>query len=350
MEVYVLNGLSGTKALIETYQSCIWNVQYFGLGDFQFILPGTKQNIDLLQIDTLLVRSEDITADGYENVMIIENRYIDYDVDKGWQLTIRGRGLKSILSRRIVWEQTNLTGNIEKCIRQVISQNIINSGSRKISNFEMDEEIGLTDVIDVQLLGENIAEWLSELCKSYGLGFDVYIKNGKYVFKLVKGADRTFDQDYNIPVVFSIEYDNLTHTTYTQDKGDYKNAALIGGEGEGIEKRTASIGTATELERYEVYVDGSGVSSNGEIITEDTYYSMLRDYGEEQLAQTSQLSHVVGSVLPNGMYDLNVDYFLGDLVQIENTGISAVTRIIEIIYAEDENGYSLVPTFSDWEG
>lgn len=350
MEIYVLDGLSGVQSIVETYRSCIWNVQYFGLSDFQLILPGTPENIERLQIDTMLVRAEDITQSGYENVMIIENRYIDYDIDKGWELTIRGRGLKSILSRRIVWEQTNLTGNLEKCIRQVISQNVINSGNRKISNFILDSEIGISDVVDVQLLGENIADWLSDICKSYGLGFDVYINNGKYIFKLIKGADRTFDQDTNIPVVFSIEYDNLTHTTYMQDKGNYKNAALIGGEGEGVGRRTASIGTATELNRYEMFVDGSSVSSNGEIITEDTYYKMLRDYGEEQLSQTSQLSHVVGSVLPNGMYDLNVDYFLGDLVQIVNTGISAVTRITEIIYSEDENGSSLVPTFSDWEG
>lgn len=50
------------------------------------------------------------------------------------------------------------------------------------------------------------------------------------------------------------------------------------------------------------------------------------------------------------MYVLNRDYFLGDLVQIENEkGIKAAPRITEIIYAEDENGSSVVPTFSEWE-
>ena len=349
MEVYVLDGFAPSQ-IIEVYQSCIWNVQFFGMSDFQFILPGTAKNIELLQIDTMLVRSEDITPTGYENVMIIENRYIDYDVEKGWVMTIRGRGLKSILNRRIVWTQTNLTGKLENCIRQVINQNVINSGSRKINNFVLDPAIGLTDSIEVQLLGENIGDWLSEVCQQHGIGWDVYIKNGKYTFKLVKGTDRTFNQSVNIPVVFSAEYDNLSHTTYTQDKGNYKNAALIGGEGEGTERRTSTIGTATGLARYETFIDGSGVSSNGEIITEATYYKMLEDYGKEQLAKTSQSYHVVGEVIPNGMFNINEDYFLGDLVQIVNSGISAVTRITELIYSEDENGSALVPTFSDWEG
>lgn len=350
MDIYVLDGLNGVKDIVETYQSCIWNVQFFGMGDFEFKLPGTQRNFDLLQAETLLVRSEDITADGFNNVMIIESRQIIYDVDEGWRLIIRGKGLKSIVNRRIVWTQTNLTGNAENCIRQVIDQNIINSGTRKISNFVLDSAIGITDTLDVQLLGENIGDWLGEVCKSLGLGWDVYIKNGKYTFKLVKGADRTYDQNINIPVVFSAEYDNLSTTIYTQDKGDYRNAALIGGEGEGTERRTSTIGTATELSRYETFIDGSGVSSNGEIITEETYYSMLEDFGREQLAITSAVENVEGTVIPNGMYNLNEDYFLGDLVQIVNNGISAVSRITEIIYSEDESGTILLPTFSNWEG
>lgn len=47
---------------------------------------------------------------------------------------------------------------------------------------------------------------------------------------------------------------------------------------------------------------------------------------------------------------MNEDYFLGDVVQVINEyGISAAPRIVEIIESEDENGKSTVPTFSTWE-
>ena len=290
----------------------------------------------------------------YQNVMIIESRNLDFDIEQGWILTVRGSGLKKIVGRRIVWKQTTLNGSVEKGIRQVITENIINPSdtSRKINNFILDTLQGYTDTFDVQLLGDNIADWLESICQLYGIGWDVYIKNGKYVFSLKKGTDRTFNQNAVTPVIFSPEYDNLLSSTYSYEKADYRNAALVGGEGEGINQRTATIGTASGLNRYEAYIDGGSVSSNGEIITEETYYKMLHDYGKEELSNISAFTEKFeGEVIANGMYTLNEDYFLGDLVQIVNENdISAVSRIIEIIYSEDASGYNLIPTFGDWEG
>jgi carbohydrate-binding DOMON domain-containing protein len=76
---------------------------------------------------------------------------------------------------------------------------------------------------------------------------------------------------------------------------------------------------------------------------------LLQNYGQEQLNQTFTVEKTEGTVIPNGMYDLNQDYFLGDLVSIKNGFIEAQTRVIEIIYSEDENGWALTPTFSSWE-
>ncbi|MBO5840465.1 MAG: hypothetical protein J6Q86_03430, partial [Methanobrevibacter sp.] len=157
------------------------------------------------------------------------------------------------------------------------------------------------------------------------------------------------DQSTNIPVVFSPEYDNLITSDYSYDLGEFKNAALVGGEGEGVDQRVASIGAASGLDRYETYIDGSSVSSNGEIITLDQYLVLLQNYGQEQINQTFTVEKTEGTVIPNGMYDLNQDYFLGDLVSIKNGFIEAQTRVIEIIYSEDENGWALTPTFSSWE-
>ena len=178
----------------------------------------------------------------------------------------------------------------------------------------------------------------------------MYIANGKYVFDLYKGTDRTYDQDEVAPVVFSPEYDNLLSSSYTYNMADYRNAALIGGEGSGTSQRTTSIGSSAGLDRCEMYVDGSSVSSNGEIITVDQYLAMLQEYGQTQLINTAYTENFSGNIDTNGLYVINEDFFLGDLVQIENEkGIQATPRIIEVIYAEDESGSSCVPTFSKWE-
>ena len=353
MDIFVLNGLNGVADIISSYQSCIWNVQYFGQNDFQLVVNASTQNVNMLKPGAYLVRDEDITEDGFTNIMVIQNYQLDFDTEKGWLLTLTGKGLKNdLLKRRIVWSQTNLTGLAEVGIRQVITENVISpsDSNRQIDGLVLDELQGFTETIEIQLLGENIADWLEEICTTYEYGWDVYINNGQYVFKLYKGTDRTYDQSEVTPVVFSPEFDNLLSSSYKYDMGNYKNAALIGGEGEGTAQRTATIGTATGLSRYEAYIDGGSVSSNGEIITVETYTKMLQEYGQTQLDQTAYTESFSGEIDPAGLYEINQDYFLGDIVQIQNEkGIQATPRIIEIIYAEDENGSSVVPTFSKWE-
>lgn len=351
MDIYTLDGLNGVSSIIDTFESLIWNMQYFGPNDFELNIIGTPKNIQLLQPGTLLVRDVDVSNSAYKNVMVIENRKISFDAEKGWMLQVTGRGLKKILGQRVVWTQTNLTGTVEDGIRQVITKNVISPSDTKraIPNFTLAASKGYTDTFEVQLFGENLAEWIESVCQQYGYGWDVYIDNGGYVFELYQGTDRTYDQSSVVPVVFSPEFDNLLSASYTYEGADYKNTALVGGEGEGTDQRTATVGIAAGLARYETYVDGSTVSSNGEIITLDTYISMLQNYGKEQLANAAFLEKYEGEIIPSGMYTLNEDYFLGDIVQISNGLIQTSSRIIEMIYSEDENGTSLVPTFSDWE-
>lgn len=352
MDIYVLNGLNGVSDVISTYQSVIWNVQYFDVCDFQLVVNASEENLNALQVGAYLVRAEDISNDTYKNVMVIENYQLDFDPEKGWMLTVTGRGLKSIVGRRVVWNQSNLTSYAEVAIRSIITDNIINPSdtNRKIDNFILDTINNFTETIEMQLYGENICDWLVEICTTYNYGWDVYISSGKYVFKLYKGTDRTYNQNVVAPVVFSPEFDNLLSSSYKYNKTDYKNAALVLGEGEGTDKRRTSVGTVTGLERFETCIDGSSVSSNGEIITLETYLQMLQEYGQSQLDQTAFTQKFSGDIDPAGLYVINQDYFLGDIVQIENEkGIKATPRIIEIIYAEDENGTSVVPTFSEWE-
>lgn len=352
MLIYVMQDASGLWDVVDVFQSVIWNMQFYGPSEFELVVPATKKNVDILKKGYYLVREEDTkSANEYHNVMRIEGINLSYQVEEGWILTVTGHGLKNILSQRIIWSQTNLSGSVEKGIRKVITENVISPKDtrRAIPNFSMEAGNGFPDKFEAQLLGENLSEWMETTCKAYGMGWDVYIKNGGFVFSLKKGTDRSADQNQVIPVIFSPEYDNLITSDYSYDLGEFKNAALVGGEGEGADQRTASVGTATGLGRYETFIDGSSVSSNGEIITLSQYIKLLENYGKEQIDQTFTVEKTEGTVIPNGMYDLGVDYFLGDLVQIKNDFIEAKTRVIEIIYSEDENGWALTPTFSSWE-
>lgn len=352
MTIYVLNGLNGKADVVQSFRSVIWNVQYWDRNEFVLIVPGTPANIAMLKPGVLLVRDVDIVSDTeFHNVMQIRDVKYSYDVEDGWLYEVSGKGLKDILRQRIVWRQTNLSGAIETGIRSVITQNVISPAinARKIPNFVLAAPAGITTKFEAQLFADNIAEWLTEIGKTYGIGWDVYIKDGKYVFALQAGTDRSYEHNGIMPVIFSPDYDNLPSAEYSQNLSEYQNAALIGGEGDGADQVVTSVGTASGLNRFEGYVDGGNVSSNGEIITQAQYIKLLQEYGKQQIAQKQFETKFSGELVPVGLYTLNEDYFLGDVIKIELHSFAATSRIIEIIYAEDDNGYSLTPTFSEWE-
>ena len=126
MNIYILNGLDEITGIVESFESVIWNMQFYGLNDFQLTVPLANPSSALLTRGKYLVRDIDMGADEYHNVMRIEDRKISFDADKGWILQVSGGGLKKILSQRVIWEQINfISETVETAIRTVITDNVI---------------------------------------------------------------------------------------------------------------------------------------------------------------------------------------------------------------------------------
>lgn len=352
MNIHVLNREKELVGMIDVYNSIIWTTRYFKAGDFELYLRATAKNIDILRKDYYLCREQDIIDNEYHNVMIIKNIQITTDVEQGNFLIITGKCLKSILSRRIIWQQTNLIGRVEIGIRRIITENVISPSitSRKIEGLTLDYIQNFSDTMDIQVTGDNVAEWLEKICTTYGMGWDIFIKDKSFVFSLWKGTDRSYNQSENPHVVFSPEYDNLIASDYKMNSENFKNVALVAGEGEGLDRKTYVVGEASDLDRYELYVDSRDLSTNSGEISDVEYNNMLREKGLESLAQTSITENFEGTVEPEGNYTLNVDYFLGDIVQVINEyGIISAARITEIIDSEDDQGRTVIPTYSTME-
>ena len=350
MDLYVMNQSFETIGIIDSASSVIWNQRFFDCGDFEIYLRADKETVSLLKENYYIYRLD------HEMVGIIENKTITTSAEEGNYYTITGRFLESILSRRIAWNQTTISGNAEECIRQLITDNVISpeDPKRKIENFLLDEKVGFTETIkdfDLQSNGENLLETITVICKTYKIGYKVTLTpENQFLFSLYRGEDRSYGQNVNNYVVFSPEFDNLISSEYTYNRDEYRNAAIVVGEGEGTSQKRVSIGETSGLLRYEARIDGSGVSSNGEIITAQTYEKMLIEYGKEQLGTYKIIEGISGEVENNSTYQADKDYFLGDIVSVENEyGIGADTRVIEILENEDESGYKIVPTFDTWE-
>ena len=76
------------------------------------------------------------------------------------------------------------------------------------------------------------------------------------------------------------------------------------------------------------------------------YDAMLLAEGYNVCQNKGELISFEGSVIPNITFVYKKDYFLGDIVRVENEfGISANARITEVLEAFDENGYKCEPKF-----
>jgi len=346
LEAYVYNTDLEAIGIIDAFASLIWTTRYFQEGDFELYLPVSDKNIKLLQENYYLMRPDD------DSVMIIKKIKITTDLENSSYMTVSGPSLESVLGRRIIWRQTNLSGRVEECIRRLITENAIEPDvlSRKIHRLKLGTLLGFTETMETQVTGDNLLTYISETCKAYGWGFKVTIQNNSFVFQLYKGVDRSYNQNANPYVVFSPEFDNFMRSEYTLDSTNYSNVALVAGEGEGAERRTQIIGDAADLERYELFVDARDVSSNSGEITDEEYEQNLVQRGEEKLAETAITEAYTGEVETRISYKYKEDYFLGDTIQIKNEyGMEAAPIIIEIIESEDENGYTVIPTIATWE-
>lgn len=74
--------------------------------------------------------------------------------------------------------------------------------------------------------------------------------------------------------------------------------------------------------------------------------SYLINRGYTALGEHGAVISFEGSIEPSTTFVYKQDYFLGDMVTVENEfGISASVRIMEVVEVFDDNGYSVEPTF-----
>lgn len=353
MNIYVLDESFEIVGIIDEYISCIWTTRYFTYGDFELYVSADEELLDLLQTNRYLVRENDIDEAGYHNVMIVRNREIITDAENGDHLIVTGYSLKSIINRRIIPNQMVLNGEVVSCIQQLINENIINpdNNSRKVNNFILgNNTIINTYTMKQQITGKNLGEAITDICTTYGYGYDVYINNGNFVFYVYEGANRSYGQTTNPYVVISSQYDNLLSSDYQVKMDDFANVAVVAGEGEGTFRKKVTVGTAQGLERYEVWVDSRNTSTNDGEISDEEYEELLEQEGTEKLSELQPTTSFSGEIDSTINYVFNQDYFLGDIVQVENNyGIRAKTRIIEIIESDSDTGYEIIPTFSEME-
>lgn len=350
MDLVVLNRELNAISVIDIYESFIWTDRYYRYGDFELYTAMQNNILNIIKKDFFLQSSDS------DHVMIIEDWIIKSDIENGNHITVTGRSLESILTRRIIWGQKKISGNLQNGIKTLLNENIISpkDSKRKIPNFIFEESTDSTITkltINAQFTGDNLYDAIQKICEERGIGFKITLNDNKqFVFKLYAGVDRSYEQTSVPYVIFSPNFDNIINSNYMESNSSLKNITLVGGEGEGSARRYLTVGdtNVSGLDRREIFTDSRDVSSDvdGETITDAEYNAQLEQRGNEKLAENVSIVSFEGQTETTVMYRYREHFFDGDIVQIANEyGHETRARILEVVTTEDETGTSVYPTF-----
>ena len=344
MEMYVLNKNFEKIALIDAYESLLWTDRYNKPGEFEIYTPVADFALQYPVADNYLQIKES------EHTMVIEDTTIESNVETGNHIKITGRSLESILDRRIVWAQTDISGNLQNGIKRLLTENIISPSiaDRRIPNFifedSTDEEITKL-TMENQYTGDNLLDIVQTLCETNEIGYKILLNDdNNFVFKLYKGIDRSYRQETLPFVVFKPSFENIINSNYAELNSEAKTITLVAGEGEGSSRVTRVVGTGSGLLRKELYTDARDIQSEG-MSTAD-YYAKLDQRGTEKLKENKIKKTFDGECETTRMYVYKRDFDMGDCVQVANEyGMESPTRVVEYIWSSSAQGTTSYPTF-----
>ena len=204
------------------------------------------------------------------------------------------------------------------------------------------------------------------LATASGLGFrEVFAPDtGTETFEVYEGVDRTQGAGYN--GYFGDDIDNVSSLKIVRGSDGWKNYAIIGGQGEGVNRKivTASLGAYTGDELRELWVDAKDIGTTYQIAapdgsggytyteatyTEEEYVAVLQARGLEKLAENLQTLEVDASI-GQGLMEYGRDYALGDIVPLKLTryGLRLSARISAVRTIYESTGKKVTAVLSDF--
>lgn len=355
MEIQVLDSNFDTVDELDVYKSFIWTDRFNEYGDFEVYTPCNSEVLEMLTPDRYL------WCEKSDKLMIIEDIDITTDTEDGVNVKVTGKSLESILYRRIVWEQTDINGNLQDGIERLLNENLISptDQNRQIPNFVFDksEDERITELtLEAQYTGDDLYSVIADICKDKDIGFKITLDDDKkFHFCLYLGVDRTYGQDKVPYVEFSPDFDNIINGEYVESKSTLKTVAAVLGAGEGTARKRTVTGdeTITGINRRELYVDARDIQEkddNGNTISDSEYQNKLVQRGNEKLAENKISKVYDGEVEATQQYRYGEHFDMGDVVQLgDGYGRYWTARITEYIMSEDTDGNKYYPTFTIME-
>ncbi|WP_010305432.1 siphovirus ReqiPepy6 Gp37-like family protein [Kurthia senegalensis] len=342
----------------------------FGIGSIELKINRYMPKADLLEVDRII-----FPLNRTDTPFQILHREIE--LDEGGKATenwvIKAVPLKAWLSDRLILPPThtanqNKSGNAETVMKHYVNISAVNpiDTKRIIPKLVIAADLKRGDNISRSARFDTLSDELKTIGELTQIGWNISldIENKRFVFDIIEGLNRVASQTDRPPVVFSTEFKTLESLEYTESKLDYKNTAVVAGQGEGVNRKVIILNdTNSGFDRKEIYIDARDVADtdtdeegNEFPRPEADVIADLTDRGNEKLAEHLQEIFVNGQIT-NTIFRYGYDWFNGDTVTLEHKdwGIALDAQItqvkeihevgraykVEVVFDKD------IPTFVD---
>lgn len=261
-------------------------------------------------------------------------------------IVVKGRCLKALLSQRVVWGLQTVSGTRWNRMYylmhfQAVAPNDANRTIPYLQDLDAESEDRGESVTNAQFTGDNLLDacvkTLGDGIYGWKMSLDLGNKTIKNVF--YAGTDRTRT------VKFHNLLGNLKNVSYTRDASDSANTAIVGGDGEGSQRKYRYANNDnTGLERREIFVDARDLQSD-DYSSADRYNAALDNRGIEKLLEKAPVNEFTFDVISN-VYKYGEHYNIGDSVRVASTdklGIDGIVRIIGMQFSDDSDGHNETP-------
>lgn len=343
------------------YESLQITRSWHGLGVLEMRINRYKQHADKLQRGNIVFPHNHLNK-----AYIIRHREIELDengkITENW--IIRALPLKSWLSQRLTIPPShtahdNKSGDAESVMHHYVNNHVINpaDSNRVMQDIILFNNLNRGENIQWQSRYKNLAEELGNIGLQSGLGWNVELdyETKQFVFKVLEGRDLSANQSELPPVIFSPEFNTLGQLSYVESELDYKNFAVVAGQGEGVERRIIEVGEqSTGFDRYELFVDARDVEEETDDdppqpIPVAQIEERLRNRGNQKLAEHEQEIYMEGQALSKSRLVYEKDYNLGDVVTLQHKGwgVTMDARITEAKEIYEVGGKKIELTFNN---
>lgn len=292
------------------FVSCLWEEKYNEIGKFSLELQATDEYKQKVRIDCYVGR------DDRQTLMIIKSVVIENGLVKATGFT----ALRTL-------EDVAFIGTINANTAVSTALKTAYNGSNQYPNVVIDDS-SLTEIYGSQISNKSMYELAEKMCKDTDIGIRA-VKNGRLInIELYKPVE-------NPNIRFSKPFGNLKDEKLTLSNQQYKNYAVVLGQGEAENRVRVNVDISNGETRKEMIVDAKDLQQADNETMAD-YQSRLYARGIEKLLERVKTWNV--SFTPMAA-DFGSKYDLGDIasVYLSEYSLSIKARITAFTQKEQNN-------------